>query len=252
MRWSPGADDEAVLAQQRHHVRHGGKRRQIDVFHGRRPPGERLHQFEGHARAGEMRAGIAVQKRIDQRAVRQVRAGAVVVGDDDVHAQFFGQRRHVHGVDAAIHGDEQVGVLRQRAHGLLVEAVALAVAVGQVGANVRAQRCQVQVEDGRGGDAVHVVIAVDADAFARLQRRAHALHGPAHVREQQRVVEQFLAGGEEGARLGGGGDAALHEDRVQQPGHVRGALKKSALRLPPAIDEHICRPLPFVFPAKIA
>ena len=160
------------------------------------------------------------------------------------HAQFPGQRRHVHGVDAAIHGDEQVGVLRQRAHGLLVEAVALAVAVGQVGANVRAQRCQVQVEDGRGGDAVHVVIAVDADAFARLQRRAHALHDPAHVREQQRVVEQFLAGGEEGARLGGGGDAALHKDRVQQPGHVRGALKKSALRLPPAIDEHICRPLP--------
>ena len=197
-----------------------------------------------------MRAGIAVQKRVDQRAVRQIRAGAVVVGDDDVHAQFLGQRRHLHGVDAAVHGDEQAGILRQRAYGGFVEAVALAVAVGQVGANVRAQGFQVQVEDGRGAHAVHVVVAVDADALARLQRRAQAGNGPAHVREQQRVAQGLLAGGKERPRLACGGHAAPQKQRVQKPRHVLRPREIASFHFPLAIDEHGSLRFPWYFPAK--
>ena len=115
-----GAHDEAVFIQQRHHVRHGGKRRQVDVFHGRRPAGERFHQLEGHARAGEVRAGVAVEQRVDQWAGGQRFAGAVMVGDDDIHAQRQGQIRHIHGVHAAVHRHQQIGICRQGAHGLFV------------------------------------------------------------------------------------------------------------------------------------
>ena len=169
----------------------------------------------------------------------------MVVGDDDVHAQFFGQRRHVHGVDAAVHGEQQAGVLRQGAHGLLVEAVALAVAVGQVGANVRAQRGQVQAEDGRGGDAVHVVIAVDADALALCQRRAQAGDGFFHVREQQRVAQYFFARGKKGPRLVRGRYAALHKERVQKPRHVLRPREIASFHFPLAIDEHGCLRFPW-------
>ena len=185
-----------------------------------------------------MGAGIIVEKRINHRTVRQGFAGTVVVGDDDIHAQAAGERGHVHGVDAAVYAHQKVGIRSQRAHGLFIQAVAFALAVGQVDARFRAQGAQVQKKNGRGAYAVHIVIAIDADALARRQRRLQARHGPVHVREEQRIVQQRFRRRQKRLGLGGGGDAALDQKRMQKMGHAFRPRKMDPLRLAFVINEH--------------
>ena len=127
-------------------------------------PGE----FHGHARAAEAAEGIvaAGQSRMDDGGgLGQLRAGLVVVGDDQFDAQFAGEVRLVDAADAAIDGDEQFALVGgQRADGLGVQSVAFVDAMGDVVADVGAEQFQAEPEDGGAGHAVDVVIAVDDDS----------------------------------------------------------------------------------------
>ena len=83
--------------------------------------------------------------------------------------------------------------------------------------DVPAEPLQGAAQDDRGRDAVDVVVAVDRDALAPLDRREQAIDRGPHVGEQERVVELIERGVQEPARGFGVGLSAEHE----QPGHDR-------------------------------
>ena len=240
----PQVHDGAVLAGEGHHVRHGGDGRQIDALHGRCFTAQRVHQLEGHARAAEPGEGIVVAQGIDHRALRQDLAGAVVVGDDAAKAQRLRQLDQIVGGHAAVHRHQQLrarGDLPDRA---LVQAVALAVAGGQVHLHIRANFAQIAGEDGRCAHAVHIVVAVDADALLPVDGGANAHDRLGHVAEQHGIVQLILSGVQEGMRLLHGGHAALHQQAVQHGGHALRTRKIAARKRPLHIAQHV-HPLPF-------
>ena len=86
--------------------------------------------------------------------------------------------------------------------------------------DVGAELAQEQDGERRRADTVGVVVAVDADARTRLDRRRDRLDRLAHVAEQKRVVPRERAV-EEPARARRVGEAAADE-------HRRGGLGTSS------------------------
>ena len=69
---------------------------------------------------------------------------------------------------------------------------AIADALGYEMHDVGAQQFERTPEDDRGGDAVHVVVAVNGDAFAAGNRGADPIHGVRHSAQDERVVEVLV------------------------------------------------------------
>ena len=106
----PVADDDPVLAAQRHHVgdraQRGEPERRLSAAGGHEPRElERLDELEGDAGPGEPverigRTGeLRVDERVSGRELRRRAAGGereVVVGDDEAHARRGGRARHRH------------------------------------------------------------------------------------------------------------------------------------------------------------
>jgi hypothetical protein len=118
----------------------------------------------------------------------------VVVGDDHLEPACTRLRHLLDGGDAAVDGDDEpaafVGEPRER---LGAHAVALVEAAGQVPVDLGAELPEQQHGERGGGDAVDVVVAVDADAAALGDGGADPLCGGAHVAEQERVVRRLFA-----------------------------------------------------------
>ena len=170
-----GANEAAVLADQRHHIGNRRDRHELELF---RPlplvqPGgsaQRLRELRGDRRGAEVDAGISTQSRMHDRRVGQQPIGArrVVVADEDVHA---GGPRGSHLLDRR---DRTVGSYQQlrapRGETLDVrrrEPVTVADAIRQVPVDVGAERAERTDEDRRRADAVAVVVAVHGDDRAR-------------------------------------------------------------------------------------
>ena len=101
----------------------------------------------------------------------------------------------------------------------LGDAVALLEATGQMPRHVGAELAQCQHRERRCADAVHVVIAVNADLLAPFDRGPKPLDRRRHVTEQERVVRDLLRL-EEGAGVVRIAEAAAHEhgrDRLRDP-----------------------------------
>jgi len=97
----------------------------------------------------------------------------VVIGDDEVYAEFFGGLCGCGGGDAAIDCDDDFGALVGECFdGGFVEAVAFVDSVGDVGGDfgVGCDDPEHVDEDCGGGDAIDIVIAEDGDWFAVLDR----------------------------------------------------------------------------------
>ena len=96
-----------------------------------------------------------------------------------------------------------------QAHALLVQcgqrggvdAVALVVAAGDVGDAAQALAVQIIGQQAGGGDAVHVIVAVDRDRFARVDRPAQPRDRAVHVAQQHRVVQGFDAAVKQARRI---------------------------------------------------
>ncbi len=198
-----GLGQRAVLVDQRHDV---GDRRQRDEVemacqHVAVRPEQRLAQLVDDSGAAELRERVVRGTRGDDRAVGQLLARPVVVGDHDVDSERLRVSDLFDGGDPAVDGEHEpapvLGELRQR---LPAEAVALLEAARQVPRDVCAQLAQ--DEDGQRGraDAVGVVVAVHADALAVGDGLPDRLAGLAHAPEQERVVTGQGAF-EEGSRL---------------------------------------------------
>ena len=120
-----------------------------------------------------------------------------MVGDDHVEAarlrgsDLLGRR------DPTVDRQEQaaalVGEPRDR---VARDAVTFLEAARQVPLDVGAERAKRQDGERRGADAVHVVVAVDADPRSVGDRRANPFDRDCHVPEQKRIVRLDLAGDE--------------------------------------------------------
>ena len=129
--------------------------------------------------------------RVEHRQRRRQRIGRlVVVRDDGVDAQFARQRHLRHRRAAAIHRNQQPrALLRQLAHGFGVEPVALALALRDVGRHLQSQRLEERQQQGRGSNAVDVVIAIHRHRLALLHRGRDAPYRGVHAKHQEGVVQ---------------------------------------------------------------
>ena len=159
------ANERAVLAGERDHVCDGRQRDQVEIALGLLDARERGDELVGDAGRAEVGARVSRDDGMDDRAVRQLGAGLVVVGDDDVDAARPARPRPL-STDVM----PQSAVMRRpvpRAASLSIVAAAEPVAVlhaaGDEPVAVGAELSERADEDRRGGDAVDVVVAVDRD-----------------------------------------------------------------------------------------
>ncbi len=126
-----------------------------------------------------------------------------MVGDDEVNAQGPRLRRRFVGADAAVHRHDQPGALRmQPFDGLRLETVAVLVAVRHEVRDLAADELDRAAQDDRGGNAVHVVVAVHDNRLASRDRRQQPIDRRAHVGQEKRIMELAQVGREKAAGLG--------------------------------------------------
>ena len=200
-------DKDAVLAAQFYDIADGAQTEQIGVIVKQGVDVailalQRHDQLEGDAYAGEVleaaRTVAAVQVHHRHR-FGQVADRGVVIGDDRVDAEGIGVSDLGVGGDAVVYGnDELYALFMQGIDRRDIHAVALALARRYVVADVGADGFQIGIQQRRGRHAVRVVIAVNADFFAFLDRPAHAFRRLFHIPDLQRigdvghVVEEVL------------------------------------------------------------
>ena len=215
---------DAVLAGERNHVGHGGNRRQLEERFRDAPDllgrpahvrQKRLDQLEGHTGAAQVlfrvRAIRAIGIEHGERG-REVGLGQVMVGDDDVDAEFVGAAHHFGGADAGIHADNQLHPLFGGGlHHFAPHAVAVLQAVRHVIRGGAAGEFEGLGEEHHAGGAVDVVVAVDQDALALADGARDALNGDRHVAQGQRIVQFFEGRVQEAVGGRGVGESAVHQ-----------------------------------------
>ena len=159
----PGDCERTVLVDERHDVGDRRERDEVQVSL-ERIVGEGLEQLEGDTGATELCERVRRRPRGDDGAVRKLLSGSMVVGDHDVKAQPAGGRDLVDRRDAAVDREhEPVALVGELLEGLAREAVALLEAAREVPADVGAELPEREHREHGRADAVHVVVAVDAD-----------------------------------------------------------------------------------------
>ncbi len=152
----------------------------------------RLHKFVAHAAAGQAFVGIGAVLALDIENRHRVGDGVargVVVADNHVDTVFGGVFRLVHLLDAAVEGDDEAALmLNGVVHTLEGDAIALGVAVGDIEEEVVQVRAQDAIDERHRRGAVHVVVAIDEDAFLMADGAAQPVHRLVHVAHEHRVV----------------------------------------------------------------
>ena len=161
----PLAHQPAVLALERHQIRHRRQRDKLDLVLDARSV-ERLCELEGDAGSAQLGARIAAHAGMDDRTIGEQLVGArrVVVADDHVQPRRPGGGDLVDGCDPAVDRDQQArSTRREPLDGRHRQAVAVFDPVGQEPPDVRAEGPQRGDHDRGGADAVDVVVAVHGD-----------------------------------------------------------------------------------------
>ena len=172
-------DQNPVLAAKFHHIGQGAQSHQIKqgAHVGLGPAGGVQfvvgggHEQKSHAHPGQAGAGTGREAGVDQSVgFGHFLGRQVVVGDNDGHAQGFGVGHGFHVRNAAIHGKQYAHAFGgQAVEHVVVQAVAFVQAVGNMVAGLKAVPGEKVQNQGRGGYAVHIVVAPHAQAFALKQ-----------------------------------------------------------------------------------
>ena len=221
------ADERAVLAPQRDQVRDRRQGNQVELGLHRLAAVERGRELVGDPGGAELRERVAGDDRVQDRAVGELGARLVVVGDDHVDP---GRPRRGHlgdRADPAVGGDEELGPARRQCFDRRGgQAVSVAHPVGDQPVAVGTEAAQRPNRDRGRADAVDVVVTVDGDPPPGRRRGPDPLDDRVHVREQERVV--VVGGVEEGARR------LRRCDSRGEPGSPRSAPRG---RAPPSARE---------------
>ncbi len=212
------AHDAAVLAAQRHEVADRGERGQIDVIGGlgrvaTRRAEQRLAQLQHHTRGAQLRAAVVAERRVNDRAVGQLVAGPVVVGDHHVEPRSTRGGHLLDRGDAAVHRDQQLDPTpAQPLDRRTGQPVALVEAARQLPDRVGTEGTQGPQQHRGGADAVHVVVAEHGDHRAALDVAEDQLTGRRNARQGERVVR--LLGREKAPSLLHIAETTAREDRA--------------------------------------
>src|SRR4029079_12493621 len=99
----------------------------------------------------------------------------------------------VDGRDRAVDGeDEPAALVGEPGERLAADSVAFVEATRQMPGDLCAELAQEESRERGGGDAVDVVVAVDADPAALLDSGTDLPTGGLHVAEQERVVRRLF------------------------------------------------------------
>ena len=182
---------------------------------GSRPAAANSASLSFSTTPGGAQLGTAVvaERRVHDRAVGQLLARSVVVGDHHVEPHSASGRDLLDRRDAAVDRDQQLDTApAQPLHGRPGEAVALVEAARQLPDGVGAERAQGPQQHRGGADAVHVVVAEHGDNGAALHVREDQLTCRGNARQGERVVR--LLGRQEATRLLDIAEATAREDRA--------------------------------------
>ena len=165
-----------------------------------------------------------------------------MVSHDDGHAEHLRQPNLLVIGHAAVHGKEQLMCFCDLAHCVAVEAVALAVAAGDIVIHLCALFAEGFQHDGGCAHAVHVVIAVDHDRLVRRNGLTQQRHGLIHVLHHQRRIQLLQRRMQKPLRLLHG----IHAPRSQQPRQPKRILPNCPMILysPPYQMQQAPRPFP--------
>ena len=214
----PAPDQRAVLAGQWNHVGDGRQRDEVEVALGPLGAGERSGELVGHARGTEVLVGIAGDDGMDDRAVGQLLARLMVIGDDCGDSLRPGRSDLRHRVDPAVHRDHEArAALGEALDRGGRQPVAVLGARGDQPVAISAQLAQGRDQDRSRGDTVDVVVAVHGDELAARDRIPDHRHRLADAGEEGWVVG--VGGREERPRLLGRAASPPHErdgDRLGQ------------------------------------
>jgi hypothetical protein len=224
------ADEDAVFAFEGDEVAEGGEGDEVEkVLQFEAGEGGALQEgvggLEGDAGAAEIVEIGAAALGVDPgSAVGAVAVGFVVVEDDDVDVAGAKGGNFGGGIRAAVDGDEELGGVEFEAafDAGGAESVTFVDAVGEEAVDAAAVGVEDAMEDGEGGDAVDVVVAVEGNALVCSEGGLDARDGGGHFGEEIGVVEAAEAGLEKIGDRVFVGEALGGEEAGDEGGEVEG------------------------------
>src|SRR5690606_28409983 len=122
----------------------------------------------------------------------------MVVTNDEVHAFRARIGDLFDGLDATIQSDNQCKSIRSSViYALCGNPIPFAVAIRYVKLNTRMKGSEKAINDGHGGGAVHIIIAVDQDFFVIANSFFDTKDGLFHILHQKRIVKVIQTWSEE-------------------------------------------------------
>ncbi len=146
----------------------------------------------------------------------------VVVQNDHINAGGLQGLDFARAGRAAVDGQQEAGPKRLHAprNAFRAESVTLLDAQRQKTGRGEAVRGEQLRQDGEGGDAVDIVIAVEDDALAAVERRQEPIDRGVHLREQKGVGKATQLRVEKGLGGDGLGKPALGQEAGDGPRQV--------------------------------
>src|SRR5258705_7771661 len=140
----------------------------------------------------------------------------VMVADNEVQADGLRVKRFVRGTDATIHGDDKFYSVRfERVQRLYIEAISFIEAIRDVAAHISSQCLKGMDEQRCSSDSIHIVIAIDRNQLAMIERVANPIHCCTHANQLEWIGIGIWLSLEEGARFCIRTQAAVEDDLLQ-------------------------------------
>jgi hypothetical protein len=199
------ARQDTVRADKRHHVCDGTQRDQIEVIADIRlippevpdlaqPAAHRYYQVESDTDSGERlerEAAPRLQRIHDGAGFGKPVGGRMMVGDDEIDAALAAAESFVDGAYPAIDGDEERGAaIDGGLDAVRGEPIPLGEPLGDEGEAVKANGAEEGDQEGDRGDAIDVVIAMNADPLPLGKSEAEPVDRVLHAGEKLRIVKR--------------------------------------------------------------
>ena len=192
-RRQPVGHNDAVFIHQRHDIRNRRQRGELPKRLNRFRSADCLNQLKRNARATQPTKRVIAQQRIEHcLAFGHLRPELVVIRHNHAHPQFLRPRDLRRARNTAIYGNQQFGMCRNLFDRRDIQAISFAVSVRNIKIDLCALFAQIGQKNGRGGDAIHVVIAENRDLLMLLDGVADDGDRLPHILHQHRVM-QILA-----------------------------------------------------------
>jgi nucleotide-binding universal stress UspA family protein len=213
-------NEDAVFPDERDDVGHRGESHdvevvlQVDAGTGRELE-DGVGQLEDDTRAAEIAEALTIALGIDQRnAIGASTGSLMVIQNEDVDTAGANGFNLFAGICSAVDSDEEAGIVLLEAslHPAQAETVTLLDAVREEARDAGAKGGEESFQQGEGGYAVHIIVAIENDLLICLNSLEHPPGGGFHLAEEEGIAQVFQPGLKEIGSLLGGIVAIADED----------------------------------------